>query len=615
MYKKEVDRFLIFYTLIILAGACAKISVPAGGPRDRIPPVLIKSVPESGTKNFTEKSFEVTFNEYVVLDNINEKFLVSPPMKKKPKIYIRGKGVNVEFEDKLKDSTTYTFYFQDAIKDLNEGNVLDNFRFVFSTGPVVDSLSVTGYVNNAFNLEVPEKTLVLMYRELADSAVKKHLPDYISRVNPEGYFRIDNVKEGIYRIYALKDMDNSKNYNLDDEEFAFMNSPVEITPQKNFLPVIKDTTSIKKIKVKVPEKKGAGKEPGKKDVTNDQDTIMLPGEYQLILFTAQKKAHYLTSSNRALKYQMIYTLSLPPDSLTFDFSIPGSGKDAYLIEKSKEKDTIRIWLTDSSLYSQPEISTLIKYPFTDTLGILGYKEDTIIMRFLAPRVPTTTKVKKNPFKIESNILSGSLKPEQPIFFKAGTPLRYPDTTLIRIYELLDSSKIRIPYLFVRDSLTSCRYSLNVKLLQKKKYLFIADSTAFSNIYDEYSDSIGIKFSLKDPESYSKMTLNIKNCDGDRIIQLLNNSEKLVIEKVIKNDGKLEFPLLETGVYRIRVIYDLNGDGKWTTGDFSSGRQPEPVSYYPGEIEIKTGWEVEQDWDIGARNIKSQKLKEKKKAKK
>lgn len=623
MYKSILTRFFILTALIILAGACAKISAPTGGPRDKLPPVIIKTIPEKGTKNFRDKSFSVTFNEYVVLDNINEKFMVSPPMKKKPRVIIKGKSVKVEFDEKLKDSTTYTFYFQDAIKDLNEGNKIDNFQFVFSTGPVIDSLSVTGYVYNAYNLDAPEKTLALLYRELADSAVKKHLPDYISRLDQNGYFRIDNVRAGIYRLYALKDVDNSKNYNLAEEEFAFMNSTVEITPDKNFIPVVKDTSAVKekaikdsekKAVTKGQEKKGVTKGSGKKGIINVQDTILLKGEYQLILFTALKKAHYLTSSNRPLKYQMIYTLSLPPDSLTFDFSIPGSGEDTYLMERSKEKDTIKIWLTDSTLYSQPQIKTIVKFPFTDSLGMTGYKTDTILMRFLAPRAPRVAKARKPAFIVENNILNGSLKPGQQIILKAETPFRQPDTTLIRLYELLDSTRIKIPYALIRDSLNTGKYSLNASLLPKKKYLFIADSASFSDIYNEYSDSTGIKFSVKDPDSYSKLTLNIKNCDGDCIVQLLDKTEKPVIEKTIKKDGKLEFPLLEIGFYRIRVIFDLNGDGKWTTGDFTSGRQPEPVSYYPGEIEIKTGWEVEQDWDIGAKNVKNQKLRVKKKTK-
>ena len=214
MKKRKVECYITISTLFLLIGACAKIGNPVGGPRDRTPPVVLETIPEYGAKNFRGKSVSITFDEYVALDNINDKFMVSPPMKKKPKVIIRGKSVIVEFDEKLRDSTTYTFYFQDAIKDLNEGNILEDYQFVLSTGPVIDSLSVTGNVYNAFNLEVPEKTMVLLFRELADSFVVKHLPDYISRVDQKGYFRINNVKNGIYRLYALKDGDNSKNFNL-----------------------------------------------------------------------------------------------------------------------------------------------------------------------------------------------------------------------------------------------------------------------------------------------------------------------------------------------------------------------------------------------------------------
>lgn len=597
--------------LFILMGACAKISAPTGGPRDRLPPVVVKCVPVNRAVNFKKKSISITFDEYVALGNINDKFMVSPPMKKKPRVFIRGKSVNVEFEDELKDSTTYTFYFQDAIKDLNEGNILENYQFIFSTGPVIDSLSVTGNVYNSYTLEVPEKTLVLLYRELADSAVVKHLPIYISSVDPTGYFRIDNVRSGTYRLYALKEADNSKCYNLPEEEFAFLNSPIVITTEKNFLPVVIDTTTIKKIIKKVPEPVVKKAKTFNKVEEKIPEIPTLKGEYQLSLFKALKKVRYLTSSDRPLNYQMIYTLSLPPDSLKFEFSIPGFGDDKYLTERSKNKDTIKVWLADSSLYLQPQITTMVKYPFTDSTGMLGYKEDTILMRFLTPRAPRVTKVKKPVFSFNSNISSGSLKPGQIIVFTAQTPFRQPDTSRIRLYELVDTKKLRIPFKLIKDSSNNCRYFLNAKIIQKKKYLFIADSASFGSIYNEYSDSTGIKFSLKDPESYGKLTLNITNIEGDRIIQLLDNAEKVISEVNIKKDGIVVFPLLENGSYRIRAIYDLNGDGKWTTGNFDTGRLPEPVSYYKQEIEVKAGFFIENEWVMGAENEKSQKLRAKK----
>ena len=620
MDKSIFARLYLLLILFILIGGCAKISAPSGGLRDRIPPVVIKSIPANGALNFTGKSIAITFDEYVVLDNINDKFMVSPPMKKKPRVFLKGKSVNVEFEDKLKDSTTYTFNFQDAIKDLNEGNILENYQFVFSTGPVIDSLSVTGNVYNALNLEVPEKTQVLMYSEMADSAVVKHLPDYISRVGNDGYFRIDNVRSGNYMLYALKDDDNSKNYNSIEEEFAFMNSPVIISPEKNFLPIVKDTTKLKTGENKVSQstsvKKTADKVPDpalvKKGVVKIAEPEVKNGEYQLFLFKARKKAHYLIKSSRDLKYQMTYILSLPPGSMKFDFSIPGSSAGSYFTERSRNNDTLKVWLADSTIYSQQQIETILNYPFTDTLGTLGYKEDTIPMRFITPRAPRVTKVKKPVLTLETNISGGSLKPGQSIVFNSKTPLRQPDTAQIKLYELINTNRKTIRYSFIKDSLNSCRYILSAGLLPVKKYLLITDTASFSNIYNEYSDSTGTNFSVRDPETYSKLTLDIKNYEGNRIIQLLNQQEKLIRQEVMKKDGKLVFPLLESGFYRIRVIYDLNGDGEWTTGDFDSGRQPEPVSYFQKEMEMKTGWDSDETWDIGIKNIKDQKLKEKRK---
>ncbi len=633
-----IVRLLVCSSLITAIAACAKISAPSGGPRDRTPPVVVKSVPASGAKNFKGNKIEILFNEYVVLDNINDKFMVSPPMKKKPKVLIRGKAVVVELAEKLKDSTTYTFYFRDAIKDLDEGNILQNFQFVLSTGPVLDSLSVTGNCYYANNLEVPEKTLVLLYRELADSAVVKHLPEYISNVDQTGYFRFDNVRPGTYRLYGLKDEDNSKNYNHPDEEFAFMDSTVVITPEKNFIPpphINKDSLALKEAELKAAQtmKKGQSRLPqtatkginknntASKDSTNAKkgaktEPVALVGEYKLYQFLAPKKTHYLVSSHRDNKYLLTYILSLPPDTMKFNFSIPGADSKLYYKEYSRNRDTLKVWLADSSLYSKTQDSTILKYPFTDTLGITRYKQDTILMRFLAPRPSKNAKVKRPVFKFETNIQSGFLRPGQSIFFSSKTPFRQPDTTRIKFYEVVQANKVRLPFLLVRDSTNSCKYYLKTKLVQGKKYLFIADSASFGNIYREQSDSVGIKFSVKDPESYCKLTIEIKNYEGNRIIQLLDKTDKLISQMYMKKDGKAVFPLLDPGMYRLRVIYDLDGDGKWTTGDFTVHRQPEPVSYYPEEIDLRPGFELEftkdHAWDISVKHFKNQKLREMKK---
>ena len=607
--RKRIPESIFILPVIFLIWSCAKVNTPTGGKRDRISPVVIESSPENRSVFFNDRRIEITLNEFVVLDNINEKFMVSPPLKKRPEIQVKRKSIIVEFDEELRDSTTYTFYFQDAIKDLNEGNILENYQFVFSTGSVVDSLSVTGNVSSAFTLEAPEKTIVMLYRDLQDTTVKKQLPDYISMVDTKGYFRIENVREGQYRLYALKDGDNSKNYNVTDEEFAFADSSIIITAENNFIPPAVDTSMLISAGKKVAVKPG----PVKTDPATLAlaDTIVKQGEHKLILFAARKKAHYLASSDRLSRYHLLFTLSLPPDSMNIDFSIPEISPVAYFIEPNNEKDTINVWLTDSTLYNQSLITTLVSYPFTDSIGNLDYKLDTIPMRFIEPRPTRGVKVVSSDYSVDFNITKGTLKPGQKITFTSQTPFRLPDTTLIRLYEIVDSTQKKIEYTLIKDSVNSGKYIIEARIQEKKQYFFLADSASFGNIYGESADSAGIKFTVKDAESYSKLTLNIKNYGGPLIIQLLNNAEKLLYEVNYKDNEKVEFPLLDPGLYRIRAIFDLNGDGKWTTGDFDSGRQPEPVSYYPREIDIKTGFEIEQDWDP-EQNYKEIKLRLKKK---
>ncbi len=593
MRERIVRRYWLMIMVMILAFGCAKMNTPSGGPKDKDIPVILKSVPENGAVNFTGKEIVVTFNEYVVLDKISEKFMVSPPMNKRPEILVRGKGIRIEYEDELKDSTTYTFYFQDAIRDLNEGNAINNYQFVFSTGNYIDSLSVTGNVYSGLNLDPPENTMVLLYSHPDDSSVVKQIPDYISRTESNGEFRIDNVRPGTYRLYALADADNSKNYNNRDEFFAFYPEPIQVTPGTSFLPQAKDTTSVK---------------PSADGKVQVKPAVI--GEYPLILFQAEKRLHYLSSSSRKQAFQINYILSLPPDTMGFEFSIPGASPDGWFIEKSRKSDTITVWLTDSTIYNRPEIETIIRFPFTDTLGITDLKDDTIQMRYIAPRAVRTKALKRIPYKVNTGI-TGQERPDKRITITAPSPFLPPDTSRIALFEMVKEQRIRQPFSLVRDTTGSSRYFMDTRLNPGKNYLLITDSSAFSSIYGEYSDSAGVRFSVLPPESYGKLILDLKGYKGSKIIQILDNQEKLVRQVHRKDTLRLEFPLLEKGKYRARTIFDIDNNGEWTTGDFDLHRQPEPVSYYPEEIEIKENWEVVNPWKLSPDNYKDSKLQIKK----
>ena len=586
---------MILAAFFFVIFSCARQAAPTGGLRDVTPPRIVRSVPAMGSLNFKGKKIVITFDEFIVPEKLTEKFMISPPLKKKPDINLKGKSLNIEFREELKDSTTYTLYFQDAIKDLNEGNAIPNFQFVFSTGNVLDSLSVTGNILNSSDLEVPENTIILMHRQLADSAPVKLLPEYITLADVNGGFRINNVKAGTYRLYALQDKNNDKKYNVADESFAFMDNPALITPVKNYLPIVikKDTSRIKSPLKKITE------------------VPLIDGEYKMFLFTEPKKKHYLSSSGRKKAYLLTYTLTPPPDSGKFEFNIPDAPPRSYFIEKNIGGDTINVWLTDSLLYSSQQIKTIVGYPYTDSTGVTKIKTDSIPMRFTTIKVPKQKEIRKK-FIYTTNIPGNTLGPGQPVIFSSETPFRKPDTTKIHLYESEKTARKVIPYHIFRDSLNSRRYTLKAKFKEGFVYRLIAEAGSFGNIYGDVADSTGIRFSIRTPDDYGGLSLNIINVTGNIIIQLLDSREKILSEKQIKKDGKLDFMLLEKGTYRLRAIYDLNNDGKWTTGDYRLKRQPEPVSYFPREIEIKNvNWIIEEGWDLSERNQKDQILRTKK----
>ena len=595
--KQRAFRIItMFFFPGILISGCAKISSPAGGPRDREIPVIVKYEPPNGSTGFRGKEIIVTFDEYIVLDRISEKFMVSPPMQKRPDIVVRGKSLRISYEDELRDSTTYTFYLQDAIRDLNENNAINNFQFVFSTGPFIDSLSVTGNVYTGLTLDPPENTMILLYSNLADSSVVKQLPDYITRAAANGEFRIDNVRPATYRIYALQDLDNSKNYNNRDELFAFLPQPVEITPEKNFLPQRKDSLVSAK-PVVVPAGPAAGKTPLAPPVM---------GEYSLVLSQAEKRLHYLTSSSRPSAHQLKYTLALPPGQMEFGFSVKDAPEGSFFIEKNSMRDTVTVWLTDTTLYNRQQIETYVTYPFTDTLGITSPRTDTVNMRFLAPKAPRTRASRRTAYAVTTNIASQA-RPDLRITLSAPEPFLPPDTSRIHFYETDKEKMIRRPYSIKSDSLSSRRYYIDTGLEPGKNYLLISDSAAYKSIYGDYSDSTAVKFAIRTPESYGQLTMEITGNGDSIIVQLLDSGDKIRRETILKGDGKVDFPLLEKGKYRVRAIFDLDNNGKWTTGDYELKRQPEPVSYYPAEIDVPENFFITQPWELKRENFKDTKL--------
>lgn len=249
MHKKPVYillSLLVIHSLVIFISGCAQMAFPTGGDRDSLAPVLIKANPQNKTLHFTGNKITLSFDEYIELQDLQNNLVVSPWPLKTPIINSNLKTISIRLRDSLKPNTTYSIQFGNAIKDNNEGNVYHNLLYVFSTGDHIDSLTLAGQVTVAETGATDSTLLVLLYKDLDDSAVIKSKPDYIARLDNRGGFLFQYLPAGKYNVFALKDGDGGKTYNSKSELFAFLNEPVTISP--NSSPVQLFASSIEKEK-------------------------------------------------------------------------------------------------------------------------------------------------------------------------------------------------------------------------------------------------------------------------------------------------------------------------------------------------------------------------------
>ncbi len=584
------------FVAMIFALSCAKISAPTGGPKDKEPPVILKSLPENGTVDFTGKSFVITFDEYVVLDRITEKFMVSPPLETKPEVKLKGKALVVNWEDELADSTTYTFYFQDAIRDNNENNPIPNYQYVFSTGPFLDSLTLTGNVFNASDLEIVDDVTVIMHSNLSDTAPRTMLPTYISRPDPSGGFIINNISPGSYRLFALKDLNGNTLYDLDDEIFAFCDSVITITPE-NYFGLVPDTITYK---------------PASATETTKPDKFVY-GLHRLYAFQEAPKKQYLKFTERKSSWALGFGLALPSDSGQVSMVIADADSSSWYVEQNAARDTFMLWITNPDVYNRDMVEGILTFPFTDSTGSIIAKTDTISFRYVKPPVPRGGTGKAPALTVTSNI-SGKVRPGTVPLFRAATPLAVPDTSLIRLTQTVDSVQMTLPYEFVRDSVSSRLYYMKAELEPGGSYSLLCNRGAFKDIFGVASDSVMYRIAVATGEDFGSIKMSLTGYEGRVIIQLTAEKDRVIRETVVQSPGEVFFPLLDKGKYRLRVIYDLDSDGKWTTGNYNQGKMPEPVSYYASELEVKINWALEQDWDIGAMYVKDVSLRTKPAAK-
>jgi len=417
----------IYFLTIILFSGCAQIGTLTGGERDTTPPQLVKSNPLDRGRNFSGDKITITFDEFFVTDNLKSVFLSSPPLLEKPDFNIKRKSLLVKLNEKLKDTTTYTFLFGNAIKDYHEGNILNDFRFVFSTGEKLDTMEVSGRIIDAKTHKGQGDLLVMLYRNYSDSTPIKEKPYYIAKTDTAGKFNINFIKSGKYRIFALKDNDANLNFNLPSEKIAFIDSFI-------FPKVI---TEIKTDSLKAGTVLHKGEDDSEGD-TLINDTVIVsrnyiysPNNILLFSFTEDRQSQYLVNLERNSKGKCVFQFNKKTD----DLKINGLGFNLDSVNSYTEKKdsgrTVVIWLKDKALFQKDTIRFKLSYFNKDSLENLVNEQDTAVLSFNNKADTVKTRIAFAEAKEEIDYY-------KDFEIETESPLLNADTNRIKLFEILDT---------------------------------------------------------------------------------------------------------------------------------------------------------------------------------
>lgn len=613
-------RLLVWTLMALLTAACASMGRPEGGARDEEAPVFLRSNPAPGTTNVRPSKITLTFNENVQLEDAFNKVIISPAQQQPPQVTANGRHVTVNFRDTLLSNTTYTVDFADAIKDLNEGNILDGFAIDFSTGDSIDSLRISGIVLQAENLEPAQGILVGVYSNLSDTAFRTLPLEKIARTNQYGHFTIRNLKPIDYRIFAINDL--NRDYHWDrSEDIAFYDSIIR--PWAEEITVTDTLYSA----------------TGEDSLITRKGIQYLPNDIYLGWFNVNYKAPYLVDYKRPERRMIDITLGAPTDTaptLTIVDGAPGIGRaDSLwaLRQASVGNDTIRFWITDPDVYAADSLRLAVRYPRTDSLERVVWKSDTLRFFFRDPKkskkeieqeearlkalitvdsITGDTIVLPDPkreFLIPMLRSSASLDINRPLSLGFTTPVGRIDTSAWHLEMQVDTLWKPVAFEILPDSSNLLlNRIISFEHTPGEHFRLTIDSLGTEGIYGTHNRPFTADINVRALEEYSNFILTMPGTDSmQMVVQLLNSSDN-PLYTAIKPVGsdRLTMRFINPGTYYLRTFFDSNPNGKWDTGNPLDSIQPEDVFYFAKKINLRKNWDVEQTWNLYELAVDSQK---------
>ena len=598
---------LLFATLLF--SRCASIMTPTGGPKDTLPPVIVRLSPANYSTNRPLTGHDriyIDFDEYIQLKDQQKEFYTSPAMKKKPLVSLRGRGLMVQLRDTLAPNTTYSLNFGSAIRDNNEGNPLHSMRYVFSTGPEIDSMILSGYTADSYGADSVSKTFLWFFPvdSIApvgdyDSTIFNYSPAQIARAETNGIFIAQNLKPINYRVYAVQDKNDNQLYDPSVDLVGFLDEPCNPARMPDFA------------------------------IWYDSLRQYVTAEPQLYLRMFTDKAfrrQLLQEHTRPLQHKALlhFSAAFPQiESLVFD-SIPA---DRVIVEPlTPGKDTLAVWFNVPSEQLPDTIRGRIEYFKHDTANRLQPVSEELKLPWR--RIETKEEEREreklererrraeaagesweepkqpNPF-VYKLPQKGEINPENHLWIEFDYPLSRFDSAGVLLTRTLDNGSVEDRRVhFVRDTAGLRRYQIRSDWQQAGTYTLTIPAGALQNVAGEQNDSIVGSYTISDPEKFATLLLHItaKDPEAEYVVQLLDKNGKVDQERRHVRAGDIRFNYVTPGEVQLRVVEDKNGNGIWDTGSIVERRQPERTERFvndKGEDHFITrpNWEIELTIDM------------------
>jgi len=536
--KKYIFKLVCWLAISFVFSSCAQIVIPSGGKKDIGAPHVVRYIPDSAATNFKGKNITIDFDEYIQLGDLQKELTISPPMRIQPEVKAKGTMLQIELQDTLKKNTTYVLNFGNAIRDFTESNIKKDFQYIFSTGSFIDTFQLSGMIKNAYDQKAEKGVSILLYETFEDSLPYKSGPSYFAKTNDDGNYRITNIRAGTYKAFALKDANGNSRYDVPTETIGFSDTLVKISRSSRL---------------------------------------------DLQVFREEPKKQRLLKS-ATWGYASIMLMYAKPVSEISYKPLNGTTKiETFLTEFNTSRDSLRIWFpvfTKDTLHFQATPDGGI----TDTIRL------------------STAQFKKDgggrgEFKLTAAINAGKDKPlelNKPLTLKFSYPIKTARTN--DIYVTSKKQKIGYTNTTIADKINRT-FSFQFPLQQDSVYQLLLLPGTFTDIFGSLNDTIRTEFKLQEEKQYGTMKLKLIMQIRIAHIMQFTNEKGVIFEPESSDKTIFSYTFLPPGNYTLKIIYDKNGDGKWTPGNYTSRTQSEKVVYYSNPINIRSNWDSEIEWTV------------------